>query len=128
MKNHHFSFKVIIVVAASLASVPASAQKVGDWVLSPWRGSAVEFPGVIMSRSGEEVTIKFDDGDVETRRFSDVRPFDWVVGSRISCRWTDGQWYNAAIRWIADDGFTMQVRYDEDGVIQRTNTGRCRTR
>lgn len=128
MKNHSFFARGLLVAAACLLSAPASAQKVGDWVLSPWRGSSVEFPGVILSRSGQEVTIKFDDGDVETRLASDVRPFDWVVGSRISCRWTDGQWYNAAIRWIADDGYTMQVRYDDDGVIQRTNTGRCRTR
>jgi hypothetical protein len=26
------------------------------------------------------------------------------------------------------DGLTMDVRYDADGVNQRTNTGRCRTR
>ena len=25
------------------------------------------------------------------------------------------------------DGLTMDVRYDADGVNQRTNTGRCRT-
>ena len=106
----------------------AQAQEVGDWVLSPWRGSSVLYPGVIESRTGNIVTIRFDDGDVETRQASSVRRFDWRAGSRIACLWSDNKWYAATIRSIVADGFTMQIRYDDDGVIENTNTGRCRTR
>ena len=106
----------------------AMAQEVGDWVLSPWRGSSVYYPGVVESRSGTLVTIRFDDGDVETRQANTVLPFDWQAGSRVACLWSDNRWYNAVIRSIAADGFTMQIRYDDDGTIENTNTGRCRTR
>ena len=115
-------------MAALAMPIQAMAQEVGDWVLSPWRGSSVYYPGVVESRSGTLVTIRFDDGDVETRQANTVLPFDWQAGSRVACLWSDNRWYNAVIRSIAADGFTMQIRYDDDGTIENTNTGRCRTR
>lgn len=121
-------FSTIATVAALALPASLAAQDVGDWVLSPWRGSSVLYPGVIESRTGSIVTIRFDDGDVETRKASSVRPFDWRPGSRIACLWSDNKWYAATVRSIAADGFTMQIRYDDDGVIENTNTGRCRTR
>lgn len=119
-----------VMAAASALALPgmAVAQDVGDWVLSPWRGSSVYYPGVVESRSGSVVTIRFDDGSVETRQGDTVLPFDWQAGSRISCLWSDEKWYRATIRSIAADGYTMEIRYDDDGTIESTNTGRCRTR
>ncbi|PXW78629.1 hypothetical protein C7451_102301 [Blastomonas natatoria] len=126
------TMKACIAVAAAFAGLAlpaqAMAQEVGDWVLSPWRGSSVYYPGVVESRSGALVTVRFDDGDVETRQANTVLPFDWQAGSRVACLWSDNKWYNAVIRSIASDGFTMQIRYDDDGTIENTNTGRCRTR
>jgi hypothetical protein len=116
------------MMAIALSSSAAMAQDVGDWVLSPWRGSDVYYPGVVESRSGSVVTVRFDDGDVETRQANTVLAFDWQAGSKIACAWSDGKWYYATIRSIAADGFTMQIRYDEDGTIENTNTGKCRTR
>ena len=118
------------LVALSLLALsgPAVAQEVGDWVLSPWRGSTVYYPGVVESRSGTLVTIRFDDGEAETRQANTVLPFDWQPGSRIECLWRDSNWYRATVRSIAADGFTMQIRYDDDGIVENTNTGRCRTR
>ncbi|WP_017670370.1 hypothetical protein [Blastomonas sp. AAP53] len=128
MKNlAAFGYVVAAVGALALPTI-ASAQEVGDWVLSPWRGSSVYYPGVIESRSGSLVTVRFDDGDVETRQANTVLPFDWQAGSRVACMWSDNKWYVATVRSIAADGFTMQIRYDEDGTIENTNTGRCRTR
>jgi hypothetical protein len=115
-------------VLALMSAVPAQAQQVGDWVLAPWQDSVNEFPGVVVARSGNAVTIRFDDGTVETRLANEVRAFNWRQGSRIECQWTDGRWYDATIVALADDGYTMRVRYDDDGVIQDTNTGKCRTR
>jgi hypothetical protein len=73
------------------------------------------------------VTVGFDDGTRENRLASDVRPYNWRVGSQLECRWTDGNWYDATIRMMGADGMTLNVRYDADGVQQRTNTRRCRT-
>lgn len=116
-------------VALALA-IPAAAyaQQVGDWALSRWRGSSEYYPGVIVARSGDKVTIKFDDGTVDTEWLSNIRPYDWTAGSAVECRWTDGQWYSAHIRRMGSDGTSLIVRYDDDGVEQRTQTGNCRAR
>ena len=117
------------IAAASLASLStaACAQRVGDWVLAQWEDSTQYFPGVVVATAGQQVTIRFDDGTTENRLASDVRPYNWRVGTHVECRWTDGQWYPATIRMTGADGLTLDVRYDADGVNQRTNTGRCRT-
>ena len=117
----------LTAVAFSLSSA-ALAQEVGDWVLSPWQGSVEYYPGVIESRSGSVVTVRFDDGSVETRQAYSVRRFNWRAGSRVSCRWSDGRWYQARINWISSDGYNMQIRYRKDGSIENTTTGDCRTR
>ena len=117
---------VVLGSCALLSPQMAAAQEIGDWVLSPWRDSDYYFPGVIVAASGAQVTVRFDDGTKESRLASDVVPFSWQVGSMVECQWKDGQWYDAEIRWLSDDGYTMQVRY-EDGVVQRTNTGKCRS-
>ena len=119
--------KIVLAAAlvAGFSAAPASAQDVGDWVLSQWRGSTQYFPGVVTARDGNTVTVRFDDNTVERRPANLVRPFDWRAGSHVECRFTDGQWYGATITRIAADGFTMSVRYD-DGDTQNTNTGRCR--
>jgi len=111
------------------AATPAAAAfKEGDWVLAPWRNSSNLFPGVVATNSGDSVTIRFDDGTTDTRKVSELRVFDWAKGTGIECQWTDGGWYAATILSLAEDGYTMHVRYDDDGVEQDTNTGKCRTR
>lgn len=121
MKTIHLA---AALAAASLCT-PAMAQNPGDWVLSQWRGSTQYFPGVVTARDGNTVVVRFDDGAVERRPANLVRPFDWRAGSRVECRFTDGEWYGARITRIAEDGLTLSVRYD-DGDTQNTNTGRCR--
>ncbi|MEA3047315.1 MAG: hypothetical protein QOJ53_1647 [Sphingomonadales bacterium] len=104
----------------------ASAQQAGDWVLAQWQGGSDWYPGVIMARSGNQVTIRYDDGTSETRPINQVRRYDWRVGSAVTCRFTDGLWYPATITGMAPDGLTISVRYD-DGDTQVTQTGRCRS-
>ena len=117
----------LAAVAFSLSSA-ALAQDQRDWVLSPWQGSREYYPGVIESRSGSVVTVRFDDGSVETRQAYSVRRFNWRARSRVTCLWSDGRWYPARINWISSDGYNMQIRYREDGSIENTTTGKCRTR
>lgn len=121
-------YLLAVLPAALVLSAPAHAQAVGEWVLAPWQDSTMDFPGTVVARSEQSVTIQFDDGTRETRHVSEVRPFDWKRGSAISCRWTDGYWYLATVTRMDKNGYTLQVRYDEDGVIEETNTGKCRSR
>ena len=116
-----------IVAMTLFAPGAVHAQQVGDWVLSRWQSSAHYFPGVIIARSGNTFTIEFDDSARETRLVRDVRPYNWTTGSRIECRWTDGNWYAARILMMGDDGTSLLVRYVDDGVEQRTKTGSCRS-
>lgn len=122
-----FALAATAFASAVSLSTAASAQRVGDWVLAQWQDSTQYFPGVVTASAGPQVTIRFDDGTVENRLASDVRPFDWRPGTHVECRFTDGQWYAATIRMMGADGLTMDIRYDADGVNERTNTGRCRT-
>lgn len=106
-------------------SSTAIAQQRGDWVLAQWQGGSAWYPGVIESVSGNQITIRYDDGTRETRPLNQVRPYDWRVGTRVACQWTDGRWYNATITAMDSGGSQIDVLY-EDGDRQRTNTGRCR--
>ena len=117
---------VAAAVAASVFTTAAAAQEAGDWVLSRWDRSNYVYPGVVQSRHGNTLNIRFDDGSVAPMSVGDVRAYDWRVGSNIECRWTDGGWYAARIESMADDGLSLTVVY-EDGTRQRTNTGRCRS-
>ena len=129
MNRLHGIARVGVIAAAIAMPAGALAQQVGDWVLSPWRGSPVLYPGVIEARNGTTVTVRFDDGSVETRQANTVRFFDWEPGSRIACQWAaDGRWYNAVIVSLSQDGFNMTIRYDQDGSLEDTTTGACRTR
>ena len=75
---------------------------------------------------GHDLTIEAVTTD--TRKVSEVRAFDWAVGTGVECQWTDGGWYAATIQSLSENGYNMHVRYDDDGVEQDTNTGKCRTR
>ena len=120
----------IIPICAALASLTvsaaATAQQPGTWVLAQWQGGSNWYPGVVTARAGNQVTIRYDDGTTETRPVNQVRAYDWRIGSRVVCRYTDGNWYDAAITGMAPDGLTISVRY-ADGESQITNTGRCRS-
>lgn len=128
MRFGNIILKTALGAAAVLTlSSVALAQEVGDWVLSPWQGSEELYPGVIESRSGSVVTVRFDDGSVETRQADSVFAFDWRAGTRVDCQWRDGKWYAARIISIASNGYNMRIRYDEDGSVENTSAGKCRT-
>ena len=100
----------------------------GDWVLGQWQSGRWWFPGVVHS-IGEDgsVAISYDDGTTEIRPASQVRRYDWQVGTRIDAIWSgDGHWYAATIIAADPDGANLKVRFD-DGVEEETVTGRCRS-
>ena len=122
--------KKFLIAAALISAVTsfvsaASAQTKGDWVLGNYKGAGYWFPGVIDSISGGKVTIRYDDGDRETVAISKVRPYDWMIGTRVECTYKGGgQWYAGKISSLA--GEKIGIAYD-DGDKETTKTGRCRT-
>lgn len=117
-----------LAAMAIFLSGTLAAQQRGDWVLAQWRGGEYWFPGVIQSVSGNKVTILYDDGTRETRPLNQVKPYDWREGSHVQCLWAGGStWYAARITRMHDDGVTITVRYVDDGVIEKTRTGACRS-
>ncbi|MCB2067491.1 MAG: hypothetical protein KDE15_12730 [Erythrobacter sp.] len=119
---------IALGLAALASAASASAQQVGDWVLAPWNDDPWLYPGVVGARSGVYVTVNFDDGTSQTRHVTELRDFDWREGTPVQCQWTDGYFYNATVLFMGSNGYTIRVRYDDDGVVQDTNTGHCRTR
>ncbi len=121
--------KLVLTLALSAMLAPsAQAQAVGDWVLAPWRDTKMTFPGTVVARNGTSVTVQFDDGTSDVRDVTEVRLFDWQRGTAIACQWTDNNWYAATITRMDANGATLQIRYDDDGVIEETTTSRCRSR
>ena len=100
----------------------------GDWVLAQWQGGRLWFPGVVHSVGDDgSLAIAYDDGTSEIRPANQVKRYDWDVGTRIDAIWSgDGQWYAATITEADPDGSNLIVRFD-DGIVERTVTGRCRS-
>lgn len=101
-----------------------NAQTSGDWVLARYKNGQHWFPGVIQSVSGDRLTIKYDDGDRETLSLSSVRPYNWVIGSRVECNFRGSGWYAGKITALS--GESLSIAYD-DGDRETTKTGRCRS-
>lgn len=116
-----------LAAAATLSAVAASAQISGNWVLAPWRDGPHLFPGVVTANAGGQVTVRFDDGTTATMASTRVEPFTWQTGTRVECRWRNGErWYGGRIETISSNGSNLAVLY-EDGDRENTTTGRCRT-
>ena len=120
--------KLLVVMLGVLACAGAMAQSRGDWVLGQWKGGAYWFPGVVQERSGDKVTIQYDDGTSETVPLKRIKPYDWKLGSRVECQWSGGDaWYAGKITGMSKDGTEIDVAYD-DGDRERIATGGCRSR
>lgn len=118
---------LLLLIVGTLACTSAMAQSRGDWVLGQWHGGAYWFPGVVQGRSGDTVTIAYDDGTRETVPSKRVRPYTWNLGTRVECRWAGGSaWYPGKITSISGDGSELNIQYD-DGERERIATGGCRS-
>jgi hypothetical protein len=117
--------KIILSVLALVMSLgSAQAQTAGDWVLARWKNGQYWFPGIIQSVSGDRLTIKYDDGDRETLKVNDVKPYNWTIGSRVECNFRGSGWYAGKITALG--GEKLSIAYD-DGDKENTRTGRCRS-
>lgn len=110
----------------ALGSGVANAQTAGDWVLGNYKNAGYWFPGVVEKTGGGQITIRYDDGDRETVSINNVRPYDWMIGSKVECNFKgQGEWYAGTISSLA--GEKIGIAYD-DGDKETTRTGRCRSK
>jgi hypothetical protein len=103
--------------------------RTGDWVLGQWQGGRWWFPGIVHS-IGEDgsIAIQYDDGTSEIRPANQVKPYDWRVGSQVDAIWSgNGEWYAAEIIEADSGGSRLTVRFLDDGIVEETVTGRCRS-
>ena len=120
--------RAILLAAATMAlgGGSAAAQTPGDWVLGNYQRSGYWFPGVVESTREGAVTIRYDDGDREIVGLQDVRPYNWMIGTRVECNYKGaGRWYSGTIASLA--GERIGIAYD-DGDKEMTRTGRCRSK
>jgi hypothetical protein len=99
--------------------------QIGEWVLGNFQSRGYWYPGVVARADVNGITIKYDDGDVETVPYERLRPYNWGVGSRVECNFQNsGQWYKGTIQQLG--GTALSINYD-DGDFERTRTGLCRS-
>lgn len=107
-------------------AAPALAFDQGEWVLGQWKGGEYWYPGVVENASKSRVTIRYDDGDVDTRPINQVKEYDWAVGDKVECNYRGGgTWYKGRI--AALNGGSIRIDYN-DGDKEKTKTGMCRSR
>ena len=84
------------------------------------------YPAVISQRVGDDISLRYDDGDVGVQPARNVRRFAWADGTRLECRFAGGPtWYPGVIAQMAPDRYHINVRYD-DGDVEDTDTSKCR--
>ena len=88
----------------------------GHRVFVRWQGGAEYHPGKIARFSGENISVRYDDGDEEETTVSMVRLFldeiPWKVGDRVLAEWADPFLYPAKITDVREGGF-ISVAYDD---------------
>jgi hypothetical protein len=100
----------------------------GSWVLAKWiPGDTHWYPAIVTGRDGNQVSVKYDDGDDSTQPISNVRPFTWTTGARVACKFESEVYENATITRMAADRINIDLTY-EDGRTESTTTADCRSR
>jgi hypothetical protein len=102
-----------------------SSLSVGQRVIAQYKGGKFWFVGRVASIEGGQIGIAYLDGDSAAVPASAVMPFDWGVGTAISCNWKrSNKWYTGKITAI--DGDNIHMSYD-DGDQEDTSIAYCRT-
>lgn len=117
--------RYIAIMGGILAGLPcAQAQSPGDWVLARGKGGQHWLFGVVEKAWGNRITVQYDGNDREDLNFTEVRRYNWTVGSPVECRSHDDLWRPATIAALAGERLWI---IHEDGSRATTVTGRCRS-
>ena len=119
-------------------SAEASSWRAGSRVSCNWLGLGTYYNGTVAARMGNQLSIKYDDGDEEVTSTSRCRLVSgptnartsgslggFSVGSRVSCNWQQGgTYYSGTVDLIV--GSQFRVLYD-DGDEELTTASYCRS-
>lgn len=108
-----------------LTALPAAAADFasGERVLGRW-GDGHWYPATVDRRVGDELELRFDDGDVARLGPVQVRAIDWREGTRLQCNWKNQGRYFPAIL-TGREGEHIEIAYD-DGDHESATLARCR--
>ena len=120
----------VLAISMLLFAGCATAQEIplgaGDWVVARWtEDDPYWYPAIVTSRTGDNVSLQYDDGDTGVQPARNVRRFAWRDGTRLECRSGAGPFQRAVIAAMAADRVHINVRYD-DGAVEDTDTSKCR--
>jgi hypothetical protein len=93
--------------AAALAADP----KVGDTVLALWELDQMYFIATVVEKSDAGFLVVFEDGDTATLPAAKTKENTLKVGSKVTSRWTDGQYYPGTIAKAV--GRAFYIKYDD---------------
>jgi hypothetical protein len=93
----------------------------GDEVWGRWQRGDTWYRGAVVSRDGDSLHIRYEDGDEETTTFEFIRGKTQptpAVGKAVYALWEeDGYWYPAVIKEVVGDQFL--VEYEDESVQRR---------
>jgi hypothetical protein len=95
----------------------------GEIILAEFR-DAWYYPAKMVTVSGVQV-LQYLDGTEFKMNNAKTRPYDWTVGTRLSCNWLNrGRFYPGKIAEVSADG-KLHIHYD-DGDKEWAEPGQCR--
>src|SRR5262245_43291121 len=99
------------VSKAEPESEPAPRWEVGQRVLVCWH-DLYWYPGAVLSVSGDQYHIFFDDGNQVVTTADRIRPLRLNVGERVWGRWKGGPTYYSG-EVTSKNGEVIHIRYDD---------------
>ncbi len=85
--------------------------KVGDSVLALWEADQAYFLATVVEKSDAGFLVVFEDGDMATVPAGKIKENNLKVGSKVTSRWTDGQYYPGTISKAV--GRAFYIKYDD---------------
>jgi hypothetical protein len=119
--------KLLKLLSAALIIATASsvfAWKKGDRILGQWP-NGMWYPAKITGQTKNEFNVKFDDGGPAVLPASQVKKFNWKVGTKVQCVYKNrGIYYYGSIKKMT--GESIHISYD-DGDQEDTTISVCRS-
>jgi hypothetical protein len=123
-------FPIVAAIACAVlggcATMGAGAAPLaqGSWILARW-DDGVYYPGVVQTMTGTKISVLYDDGTTREVSRRHVRPYDWQIGTIISCQLTEGVMTTVTISTMGPETTDLGV-VDAEGNHTATLTGKCR--
>jgi DNA repair protein Crb2 Tudor domain len=104
-------------IASSILALAAQRTRrdwqVGSRVFANWSHDEYWYPATILSLEGDQVFVRFDDGDKEWMARDHLMPIDLEVGDAVVCKYKSGLYYFPA-HILQMEGGRISVQYNYD--------------